>query len=119
MSANYERWPVYEKATKVRSIVGALSRRGIRGMSSELDHLRRSSSSVMFNIAEGAGKFTKADKINFYRIALGSANECNSVLNVVIAEVGRQQNLTDAKALTGEVIAMLIGLIKSIDERPD
>lgn len=43
------------------------------------DQLRRASISVVINIAEGSGKFSKADKKNFYIIARGSVCECVSL----------------------------------------
>ena len=46
------------------------------------DQLKRASSSVTLNIAEGAGEFSKAEKIRFYRIAKRSATECASILDV-------------------------------------
>lgn len=40
--------------------------------------LRRSSSSIAFNIAEGFGRKTPKDKMHFYNMALSSLRECHS-----------------------------------------
>ena len=45
------------------------------------DQLRRASFSIMLNIAEGAGRFTKRDKRNFYVISRGSAFECVAIFD--------------------------------------
>lgn len=50
------------------------------------DQLRRASISTVINIAEGSGKFSKADKRNFYTIARGSVYECVSLLEIIFEE---------------------------------
>ena len=48
--------------------------------------LRRASMSICLNIAEGAGRFTKPDKRNFFVIARGSAFECASLFGLMLDE---------------------------------
>ena len=45
------------------------------------DQLRRASFSIMLNIAEGSGRFTKPDKRNFYIISRGSTFECVAIFD--------------------------------------
>ena len=42
--------------------------------------------SICLNIAEGAGRFTKPDKRNFYIIARGSVFECVAVMDLLKEE---------------------------------
>ncbi len=46
------------------------------------DQLRRASSSICLNLAEGSAKPTARDRHKFYRIALGSQRECISILDL-------------------------------------
>ena len=47
-----------------------------RGHLSLLDQFRGASTSIALNIAEGAGRYAKGEKKQFYSIAKGSAYEC-------------------------------------------
>jgi len=47
------------------------------------DQLKRSSISMVINIAEGSGKFSKPDKRNFYTIARSSVYECVSLFDII------------------------------------
>jgi four helix bundle protein len=46
------------------------------------DQLRRASSSVALNLAEGSGKRTPADRRRFYSIAFGSLRECSALIEL-------------------------------------
>ncbi len=48
-----------------------------------VDQLGRASFSVPLNIAEGSGKFSKADRKNYFTIARASIFECVAVLDIL------------------------------------
>lgn len=78
------------------------------------DQLKRASLSININIAEGSGRFSKADKKHFYTIARGSVYECVSLLEIL----KDQRMIDDAVYLRFynqyEIISkMLLGLINS------
>ena len=50
------------------------------------DQIKLASISVALNIAEGAGRFSKADKRNFYVVARGSLAECVAILDLLQSE---------------------------------
>jgi four helix bundle protein len=79
------------------------------------DQLRRASFSIVLNIAEGSGRFSKADRRNFYVISRSSIFECIAILDV----------LKDENALEGsqykefynkaeEISKMLFAMIKNL-----
>ena len=80
--------------------------------------IRRSSMSVVSNIAEGFGRYTYPDKANRYTIARG---ECTEVLTQIIV-AARLKFITEKEAeralqLSNEVGRMLSGLITSCKNR--
>ncbi|MBX7139004.1 MAG: four helix bundle protein, partial [Oligoflexia bacterium] len=42
----------------------------------------RASSSIVLNLAEGAGRATRADQNRFFSIAFGSLRECQAILDL-------------------------------------
>jgi four helix bundle protein len=54
-------------------------------------HLDEASSSIPNNIAEGNGKWSKKDRKKFFEVARGSALECASCLDVLVALAAHQR----------------------------
>lgn len=78
------------------------------------DQLKRASISIVINIAEGSGKFSKADKRNFYTTARGSVYECVSLLEIVLEEELMDKNkFHEFYKKYEELSKMLLGLINS------
>ncbi|TSC80343.1 MAG: S23 ribosomal protein [Parcubacteria group bacterium Gr01-1014_29] len=78
------------------------------------DQLRRASISMVINIAEGSGKFSKADKRNFYTISRGSVYECVSIFDIIHDE--QQVSNEEYKNFYQRyetISKMLLGLINS------
>ena len=77
------------------------------------DEALRSAKGMCLNIAEGAGRVTRADKARAYTIARGEAVECAAALE--IAELLGAACAEDAARVAGlanTVIAMLTRLIR-------
>ncbi len=92
-----------EMATALRPALEALARRD----RSLADQLRRSASSVVLNLAEGARRAGK-DRLHFYRIAAGSAAETRSGLGLAGAwGYVDPTSLQQVKILLDRVLAML------------
>lgn len=78
------------------------------------DQLKRASISIVINIAEGSGKFSKPDKRNFYTIARGSVYECVSLIELIFEEkLINKEKFNDFYKKYEELSKMLLGLINS------
>ncbi|MEF2176078.1 MAG: four helix bundle protein [Candidatus Absconditabacteria bacterium] len=80
------------------------------------DQLKRASISIVINIAEGSGRFTKPDKKQFYVISRGSIFEVISLLEIILDKGLIAKDIFDNFYQKGEEISkMLLGLIKSLE----
>lgn len=113
MSFAFEKLVVYQKAIDFSDEVCSATETFARGYGFLVDQLNRAALSISANIAEGNGRFTKADRKNFFIIARGSVQEC-----VPLLELSRRRNLiddsqhADLKGKLEEIAKMLSGLIK-------
>lgn len=111
---DFEKLLVYNKAKVFNKEILCLIRSRKQIDSYIKDQIRRASISTVINIAEGSGKFSKADKRNFYTIARGSIYECVSLLELI-----KEDGLIDLKEFDylyskcDELSKMLLGLINS------
>jgi len=118
MAFMFENLAVYQKAVDLADRIAALTEGFPRGYGFVADQLNRAALSIATNLAEGNGRFTKADRRNFFTIARGSVHEC-----VPLLELARRRGLLDDSRHTAlreelEVIAkMLSGLMAGLDKR--
>jgi len=118
MAFSFEKLLVYQKAVDFAEQVCARTEHFGRGYGFLVDQLNRAALSVSANIAEGNGRFTKADRRNFFGIARGSVQEC-----VPLLELARRRGLltpehhTSLKYSLEEISRMLSGLIKGLENR--
>ena len=74
----------------------------------------RASTSIVLNIAEGAGKSSKPDKRRYYLTAAGSTTECAAILDVCLRlKLVLAERHSVGKAMLERVAAMLVKLAKS------
>ena len=111
---DFQNLDVYQKAKELNKEILNFLKENRQIDSYIRDQLKRASISVVINIAEGSGKFSKADKRNFYTISRGSTYECVSLLELILEEgqiIKKQFNDFYQKL---EIISkMLLGLINS------
>ncbi len=111
MSSSFEKLDVYKVAVELRTrVMRAIAKRATKDLR---DQFGRASSSVILNLAEGAGRWEAADKRRFYVMARGSAFEAAAALTLLRAESAlTAEQYTAAKQLAIRVMAMLTNLAK-------
>ena len=112
MAFLFEKLDVYRKAIDFAEKIQEITKDFSRGNFYLSDQLNRASLSIPTNLAEGNGRYHKADKANFFRIARGSAFECVPILELckrkkLIAENENQELKEEIEA----ICKMLSGLI--------
>ena len=114
----FERLEVYQKAIDLADTIAAVTESVPRGYHYLTSQLNRAALSIATNLAEGNGRFTKADRKNFFTIARASAQEC-----VPLLELARRRKLISGEEQCNfkmqlEAIArMLSGLINGLERR--
>ena len=115
---DFERFLVYQKAKAFSFAIkkNVLTIESLERISK--DQLRRASLSVALNIAEGASRFSRADKRNFYVIARASAIECVAILDILKLEETITNELYQELYLKAEEISrMLYSLIRQLEKK--
>jgi four helix bundle protein len=117
MVLDHERLDVYAVALEFLVFANGVIERLPRGRGHLADQLTRACTSVVLNLAEGAGKLSKADKRRYYLTARGSATESAALLDVCL----RLRLLGEAEYRTGKamivrVVSMLIKLAMSFED---
>ena len=108
----FQHLDVCQRSIEFLSLAYRLRAQIPKGNADLVDQLRRAAQSISLNIAEGAGRATRADKAKHYTIARGSAMECAAELDVLrIGELIDPDDYTRGIELLERIVAMLTKLI--------
>jgi len=114
MSFDHERLDVYQRALEVLDLCDAIIEQMPSGRAHLKTQLDRAATSVVLNIAEGAGELSPDEKRRFYRIARRSATEAAAILHIVHRRQHVDEQRTgEARALLARVVAMLVRMTKT------
>lgn len=81
------------------------------------NQLGRASFSVPLNIAEGSGKFSKADRRNFFITARASAFECVAIIDILQDDGKISDNEVEMIMKAAEELSkMLFAMIKNLSK---
>lgn len=113
----FEKLEVYQKsinlAEEIDTFCDTITQKGTYHL---VDQIRRASTSIALNIAEGNGRWHKNDKKNFFWIARGSTCECVPLLERLKRK--KLINIQTHEKLINEletISKMISGLIKGIE----
>lgn len=118
MPKSFEELPVWQKARELVNYVYGLTRNDAFSRDFSLvDQIRRASTSVMSNIAEGFERGTNAEFIHFLYIAKGSAGEARTQLFIAhdqnyISEQEFRDGINISKEVSGQ-LSKFIDYLKS------
>lgn len=113
---DHEKLKVYQLALKFNEFAfKIISKLNLSDIRNQLD---RASNSIVLNLAEGNGKFSKKDRCKYFDISMGSSFESAACLDILfIRKSITQSELNEGKDILYELISMLVGLIKSNSDR--
>jgi four helix bundle protein len=114
---SYEKLDVYQKSFSLNQRVYRFLKNNNVIPRYTKDQLGRASLSIMLNIAEGSGKFTKRDRRNFFITARCSVFECSALVSFLhgeneLVEALKNELLADYE----EISRMFYAMIKNLSE---
>ena len=117
MAFQHRKLQVYGKAIEAAVLV-ALITKSIAALDRWLAvQIRRACGSIVLNIAEGAGEFSREEKAKFYRYARRSALEVSAGLDLIAVYGKAEKKLIEKlQALLDEIAAMLTTMIKRLHD---
>jgi len=114
MAFAHEKMPVYKLALDFMRLAHDVAN-GLAGHGNLKDQLLRAASSIVLNLAEGAGKYAPKDKRRYYRSFVGSAAECSAILDVLLQmSLLDEERTKKGKDVLDHIAAMGTNLIRSL-----
>jgi four helix bundle protein len=116
MGLDHERLDVYQVALDFLVLADEVIQQLPRGRSHLADQLTRASTSIVLNLAEGTGKFSRPDKRRYYLSSSGSATESAAIFDICLRlELIDPQVHERGKGLLERIVSMIVKLAKSLE----
>lgn len=111
MTLDHTKLDVYQRALELLDLLDLIHERMPLGRAHLKDQLDRAGTSVVLNIAEGAGEFSPPEKQRFYRMARRSAIETAAILDILERRRSLPiEALQPARDLVVRIVSMLVRL---------
>lgn len=113
MPLDHHRLNVYRDALALLALIDEIGRGLPSGSGRLRDQLDNAATSIVANIAEGAGEFNPNEKKRFYRMARRSVTEVAAWSDILRqrAQITEEMHAR-CDAMMTSVVSMLVGLIK-------
>jgi four helix bundle protein len=116
MQLDHERLDVYQLSLDFLVFANNLVDSLPRGHSHVVDQLSRAATSIVLNLAEGAGKYSRPDKRRFYLTARGSATESAALLDIFSRlKLIDEDRYRSGKDMLARIVGMLIRLAQRLE----
>ena len=110
---SHEKLDVYDVALELFALTSTILERLPRGSGNLKDQLNRAVTSILLNIAEGAGKLRPKDKSRFYSISRGSAFESAAIYDALkVRHLLKPNEYRRGKTLASRTAAMLTKMVE-------
>ncbi|MGE0455889.1 MAG: four helix bundle protein [Vicinamibacteria bacterium] len=110
----HDRLDAYRVSLEFQQLAARLCRG--RGLGALRDQLDRASVSICLNTAEGAGRSSSGEKVQFFSIARGSATESAAALDLLLARgLISPADHRRGRSLLIRIVSMLVGLMHKFD----
>jgi len=116
MKFEFQKLAIYQKAKEFHLTINTVvQERNLRPY--ERDQLNRAPFSVVLNIAEGSGRFSKKDRQNFFIITRSSVFECVAILDILNErQVISKEEFNSIADKADELSRMLYSMIKNLNQ---
>ena len=115
--APHERLEIYRTSLEAARSLREIARGLDREEEDLRDQLQRAATSVVLNLAEGAGEYRPAEKARFYRMSRRSAAECLAVLDLIAVYGLDAGNREPSRGMLRQIMATLTRLIHAVESR--
>jgi four helix bundle protein len=104
---------VYQRALDLLEHIDQIYESMPPGRAHLKDQLDRAATSIVLNVAEGAGEFSPDEKRRFYRIARRSATESAAILHIMARRGHAPADCAQqARELLTRIVSMLVRITK-------
>ncbi len=119
MGFRFRKFRVYSEIRKfVKDVYGLSSTFPKSEKYGLVDQVRRASTSIVLNLAEGAGKSSDLDFNRFVRVSIGSVNEVVAVLDISLDQGYINKKIHEEFLNKAEnIVKQLYGLSKSLKNK--
>ena len=115
---DHEKLDVFNVALAFVVTADQIAKCATRGHADLADQIRRASTSIVTNLAEGAGEFTPKEKARFYRLSKRSATECAALVEIFHElKLIEGEHRPIAREALLRVVSMLVRMIHATEAR--